>query len=137
MPARTKAKSGSDKPKRVMPSFTKAPDDLVRTFENAMKDFPTAVQRKTFGYPSAFINGNMFAGLFQQEMFLRLSDEDRSAMRSQYGTSLFEPLPGRPMRGYVLVPRYVLNSTKLLKTWLAKGMAYAGSLPPKVKKKKS
>ncbi len=118
-----------------MPSFTKAPDDLVRTFESAMKDFPTVVQRKMFGYPSAFINGNMFAGLFQQEMFLRLSDEDRASIRSQYGTSLFEPVPGRPMRGYVLVPRYVLNSPKLLRTWLAKGMEYTMSLPPKVKRK--
>lgn len=134
MPARKKAKSGTGKPKRIMPSFTKAPDDLVRTFENAMKDFPSADQRKMFGYPSAFINGNMFAGLFQEEMFLRLSDEDRASIRAQYGTSLFEPLPGRPMRGYVLVPRHVLNSPKLLKTWLAKGMEYTMSLPPKVKR---
>ena len=118
-----------------MPSFTKAPDDLVEKFESAMKDFPAATPRKMFGYPSAFINGNMFAGLFQEEMFLRLSDEDRAAIRSEYGTSLFEPIPGRPMRGYVLVPRYVLNSPQLLKTWLAKGMAYASSLPPKAKRK--
>jgi TfoX/Sxy family transcriptional regulator of competence genes len=135
MPPRSKAKSSADKPKRVMPSFTKAPEELVRTFESAMRDFPTAVQRKTFGYPSAFVNGNMFTGLFQQEMFLRLSDEDRADIRSQYGTSLFEPLPGRPMRGYVLVPRYVLNSPKLLRAWLAKGLAYASSLPPKGKRK--
>ena len=120
-----------------MPAFTKAPEELVRTFENVMKDFPLAVQRKMFGYPSAFVNGNMFAGLFQEEMFLRLSDEDRAAIRSEFGTSLFEPLPGRPMRGYVLVPRYVLDSPKLLKTWLAKGMEYARSLPPKGKKKKT
>ena len=137
MPARTRTKSGAVKAKRAMPAFTKAPEELVRTFENVMKDFPLAVQRKMFGYPSAFVNGNMFAGLFQEEMFLRLSDEDRAAIRSEYGTSLFEPLPGRPMRGYVLVPRYVLNSPKLLKTWLAKGMEYARSLPPKVKKKKT
>jgi len=27
-----------------------------------------------FGYPCAFVNGNMFAGLFQTELFVRLSE---------------------------------------------------------------
>ncbi len=123
-----------DEPKRAMPSFTKAPGDLVRTFENAMENFPVATQRKMFGYPAAFVNGNMFAGLFQDRMFLRLSDEDRAAIRKEYGTPLFEPMPGRPMRGYVEVPRYVLKSPRLLRTWLAKGMEYTKTLLPKTKK---
>jgi TfoX/Sxy family transcriptional regulator of competence genes len=84
-----------------------------------------------FGYPASFVNGNMFAGLFQDEMFLRLNDTDRAAIRKQYGTQLFEPMPGRPMRGYVLVPRYVLKSPRLLREWLNKGMEYAKSLPAK------
>src|SRR5512143_121185 len=120
-----KAKTETRNAKRVMPAFTKAPDEMVRLFENALKDFPMATQRKMFGYPAAFVNGNMFAGLFQEEMFLRLSDEDRAAIRKEYGTPLFEPMPGRPMRGYVLVPRYVLKSPRLLRTWLTKGMEYA------------
>ncbi len=119
--------------KKPMPAFTKAPDEMVSLFERAMKDFPMAETRKMFGYPAAFVNGNMFAGLFQQEMFLRLSDEDRAAIRKEYGTPLFEPMPGRPMRGYVLVPRYVLKSPRLLREWLKKGMEYTKSLPPKVK----
>jgi TfoX/Sxy family transcriptional regulator of competence genes len=76
----------------------------------------------------------MFVGLFQDEMFLRLNDEDRAAIRKEYGTPLFEPMPGRPMRSYVLVPRYVLKSPRLLRTWLTKGMEYAQALPPKVKR---
>ncbi len=129
-----KLKAKSEKPKRAMPAFTKAPEEMVRIFESAMKDFPMATQRKMFGYPAAFVNGNMFAGLFQDRMFLRLSDEDRAAIRKEYGTPLFEPMPGRPMRGYVEVPRYVLKSPRLLRTWLTKGMEYTKSLPPKVKR---
>lgn len=114
-----------------MPEFTKAPEELVKRFENALKDFPMATQRKMFGYPCAFVNGNMFTGLFQEEMFLRLNDEDRAAIRKEYGTPLFEPMPGRPMRSYVLVPRYVLNSPRLLRAWLTKAMEYANALPAK------
>jgi len=125
------------KPKRAMPKFAKAPAELVRVFENALKDFPMATQRKMFGYPCAFVNGNMFTGLFQEEVFLRLSDADRAAIRKEYGTPLFEPMPGRPMRQYVLVPRYVRNSPRLLRTWLTKGMEHAKSLPPKLQRTKA
>lgn len=123
------------KAKKPMPAFTKSPEELVQLFERAMKDFPIATQRKMFGYPCVFVNGNMFTGLFQDEMFLRLNDQDRAAIRKEYGTSLFEPMPGRPMRQYVMVPRYVRNSPRLLRSWLTKGMEYAKSLPPKVKRK--
>ncbi|MBM3128458.1 MAG: TfoX/Sxy family protein [Chloroflexi bacterium] len=124
--------------KKPMPKFTKAPAETVRLFENALKDFPMATQRKMFGYPCAFVNGNMFTGLFQDEMFLRLSDEDRAAIRkdASRGTPLFEPMPGRPMRQYVLVPHYVLKSPRLLRAWLTKGMEYAKSLPPKKQRTK-
>ena len=110
---------------------------MVNLFEKAMKDFPMATTRKMFGYPAAFVNGNMFTGLFQDEMFLRLSDEDRAAIRKEYGTPLFEPMPGRPMPGYVLVPKYVRNSPKLLRSWLTKGMEYTKSLPPKAKRQRT
>ena len=124
------------KAKKPMPEFTKAPEEMVSLFEKAMKDFPMATQRKMFGYPAAFVNGNMFTGLFQEEMFLRLSDEDRAAIRKEYGTPLFEPMPGRPMRQYVLVPHYVLKSPRLLRNWLTRGMEYAKSLPPKKQRTK-
>ncbi len=125
------SKKASKTPARQMPAFTPAPEEMVDLFENAMKDLPTAEPRKMFGYPAAFANGNLFAGLFQQDMFLRLSDTDRASFRSEYGARLFEPMPGRPMRGYVLVPRYVLSSHGLLRSWLGKAIAYVKTLPPK------
>ena len=136
MPQTPKSKARTKSPSKAMPNFTPAPEELVHSFDNAMKDFPMATQRKMFGYPAAFVNGNMFAGLFQDAMFLRLSDEDRAAFRSEYGARLFEPIPGRPMRGYVLVPRFVLKSHKHLNAWTRKAMDYTGSLPPKVSRSK-
>jgi TfoX/Sxy family transcriptional regulator of competence genes len=120
-----------------MPVFSKPPAEMVQLFEGAMKDFPMATTRKMFGYPCGFVAGNMFAGLFQDEMFLRLNDRDRAAFRSEYGTKLFEPMPGRPMREYALVPRYVLNSPRLLRSWLTKGMEYAQVIPPKKRREKA
>ena len=83
-----------------------------------------------FGYPVAFTKTQMFASLFQDKMIVRLSDADREAL-GRDGARPFEPMPGRPMREYVVVPEAVRESPSTLRSWLAKAQAYAGSLPPK------
>ena len=47
--------------KRGMPKWTKAPDALVALFGDAIKGLPGVEARKMFGYPAAFVNGNMFS----------------------------------------------------------------------------
>ena len=118
------------------PKWQRAPDSLVAAFDKAMLPFPQAERRKMFGYPSAFANGNMFAGLFQDSMVLRLPDEDRAKFLKLKGAHPFEPMAGRPMREYVVVPDGVMKSSRQLNAWLGKSFEYARSLPPKVKKAK-
>ena len=123
--------------KRVMPKFTKAPEAMVQTFDLALAPFPKAERRQMFGYPCAFANGNMFAGLFQDKMMLRLADNERASFLKLPGARKFEPMPGRPMREYVEVPEAVLASRAKLKSWLSKSYAYAQAMPAKEKKKKA
>jgi hypothetical protein len=68
-----------------------------------------------------------------QEAFMRLSEPDRRALVSE-GARSFEPMLGRPMREYVVVPAAVLESPSALRSWLTKAQAYAASLPPKKKR---
>jgi TfoX/Sxy family transcriptional regulator of competence genes len=119
--------------KREMPKFTKAPQALVALFGGAVAGLPDVEARTMFGYPAAFVNGNMFACLFRSSMMLRLSEKERR----ESGAKQFEPMPGRPMREYVEVPGEVLGSPKLLDAWLRKGHAYAASLPAKRNRKAS
>jgi TfoX/Sxy family transcriptional regulator of competence genes len=79
----------------------------------------------------------MFTGLFQDRMILRLSEGDRAELLRQPGAKTFEPMPGRPMREYVVVPPSVLGSEALLATWLERALAHARTLPPKQPKPKS
>jgi len=51
-----------------------------------------------FGNISAFVNGNMFAGLFGNDLFVRLSKESRKELLEKQGASLLEPMKGRPMK---------------------------------------
>ena len=125
--AKPKAKSG--KPKRAMPHFGKPPEALVRTFENALKDFPMAERRLTFGAPSAMIDGKMFAGLHNDKMILKLSEQDATAMP---GAKPFEPMPERAMKGWVVVPPSVLNSPRELNVWMSKAFEHSQTLPKKI-----
>jgi len=108
---------------------------MVERFERVMAPFPVQ-QRKMFGFPCAFLVGQMVAGLFQDGLFLRLGTEDREAFLALEGASLFEPMPGRPMKEYVLVPQQILDSEEALRAWLEKSLAYVLALPPKEKKAK-
>jgi hypothetical protein len=56
--------------------WQKSPQDLIDLFTSVMPG-PPAVQRKMFGYPAGFISGNMFMGLFQNDMILRLPEVQR------------------------------------------------------------
>ena len=121
---------------KAMPKWKRAPDDLVRAFETAVESVPGAQTKQVFGYPAAFINGQMFAGLHQDSMILRLSEADRAQFLQHRGASVFEPMPGRPMREYVVVPPAILKSKAQLNEWLERALAYASALPPKAVKAK-
>jgi len=113
--------------------LTPAPQQMVDLFES-VRPGPPAETRKMFGYPAAFVNRNMFMGLFQDQMMLRLSDSDRVEFMKSDGAKVFEPMPGRPMREYVTIPRSVLNNRAKLASWISKSMKYAESLPAKAAK---
>lgn len=116
-----------------MPHFGKSPEALVRTFENAMKDFPMVQQRKMFGFPAAFINGNMFVGLFNDKMMLRLSPADAAKLDDAVP---FEIMPGRSMKGWFEVPQKISSSPKELSAWMRKAMEFTKTMPAKGKKQR-
>jgi TfoX/Sxy family transcriptional regulator of competence genes len=116
---------------RAMPKWQPAPEPLVRQFLDAIAAIADAQVRKMFGYPAAFRSGNLFAGLFQDALIVRLPPADRAALLAHAGARPFEPMPGRPMREYVVVPPKIVRTRAALRRWLAKASAYAGSLPPK------
>lgn len=84
-----------------------------------------------FGYPAAFANGHLFAGLHQADLMLRLADEARARLLALPGARHFEPLPGRRMRAYAVVPRSLHADRRALRRWMAQAFADALSLPPK------
>jgi TfoX/Sxy family transcriptional regulator of competence genes len=119
-----------------MHKWEKPAPELIKTFQEAMQPLPGIQMRQMFGCPTAFINGQMFACLQAQQMVLRLSEAERTAFLQLDGARPFEPMAGRVMREYVVVPAPMLASPEELDDWILKALAYAHSLPPKEAKPK-
>lgn len=110
------------------PTFAKTPAKLVAAFEAARPG--GAELRKMFGYPALFAGGNMFAATFGPNVVVRLPEAQR-AKALKDGCAAFEPMPGRPMREYVVIPAKEAADPAALRRWVRRGAAYAASLPPK------
>ncbi len=82
-----------------------------------------------FGCPAAFVNGHMFAGVFQASLFVRLAEKDRTKLIAKHGATPFAPMPGRVMREYVVLPPSIVESETKLTAWLSRASRYAASLP--------
>jgi TfoX/Sxy family transcriptional regulator of competence genes len=112
--------------------FPKSPPGLIATFADVIP--PSADRKMMFGYPAAFVNGNMFMSLFGKALILRLPEDARAELIAA-GGAMFEPMKGRPMREYVAVPDAMLDDAHRLKPWVERSFAFAQSMPPKAKKK--
>ena len=101
-----------------MPTFEKSPPELVERFDAAAERFPEAVRRKMFGYPALFVGGNLVTGLFARSWMIRLGDDDRTALLALPGAGPFEPMPGKPMKGYATLPTDVVDDDGKLDDWI-------------------
>jgi TfoX/Sxy family transcriptional regulator of competence genes len=114
-------------------SWEKTPADLVDRFTDAVGSLPNATVRKMFGYPAAFTNGHLFTGLFASSWLVRLPDTDASELTAAGGTA-FEPMAGRPMRGYVVMPPAIAADPAAAEPWVTRALAHVQQLPPKAKR---
>ena len=78
--------------------WKKAPTEVVDFINEKMKT-KNCDYKKMFGYPVYFVNGNMFAGIHGDKLFLRLSDSGvANITKDSKDVSAFEPMPGRAMK---------------------------------------
>jgi len=113
-----------------MPKFMKSSPEIVERFGAVMDRYPDVERRKMFGYPAAFVGGNMATGLFAEHWVVRLSDAELATAISD-GAAPLEVMPGRPMKGFVVIPPAVVADDETIGAWVEKGLALAGAMPPK------
>ncbi|HEV8403658.1 MAG TPA: TfoX/Sxy family protein [Candidatus Limnocylindrales bacterium] len=120
-----------------MPGFDKSPAALVERFDTVAGWFPDVERRLTFGYPCLYVGGNMVSGLHQSSWQVRLGDADLSKALALPGAHPFEPMPGRPMTGFVVLPAAVVDDDDAIRDWVGRAIAYGASRPAKTSKTKA
>ena len=114
-------------PRPEMPSFTKSPPKLVERFGEVLDRHPEAERKQMFGYPAAFVGGNMATGLFADRWVVRLPDTEIDAAKAA-GAGSFEPMPGKPMKSFVVIPAVDVDDDGAIRGWVERGLAHARSI---------
>jgi TfoX/Sxy family transcriptional regulator of competence genes len=115
-----------------MPKPTEADKELFRSL---VPDDPRVEVKPMFGNLGAFVNGNMFMGLFGADVGVKLPDADREALLAEEGAGPYGPKE-RPMGGYVTLPAAWHAAPADAEPWISKALDHVASLPAKPKKSK-
>ena len=111
--------------------MAKASEESKALFRSVVPDAPGAEVKPMFGNLGAFVNGNMFAGLFGDRIGVRvLDDETRAELAAIPGVGPFGPAE-RPMGGYLALPEAWAEEPERLSEWVARAFATVATLPPK------
>ena len=115
-------------------AWKKANKSLIKLLEENMVKY-RCDRKMMFGAPTFFINNNMFAGVHEDKVILKLSDGDGAKILDLYKeVKAFEPMPGRIMKGYVALPESLCSDAGMFREWLERSYRYAATLPPKAPK---
>ncbi len=117
----------------MAPKMEKSSPEVLETFDMIAGWVPEATRKLAFGFPICVINGNMFMGVFENEIFLRLEVSLREELITEFGLAPFEPVLGRAMREYLVLSAELLDSAELA-ALVRRAFDYGLSLPAKVPK---
>jgi TfoX/Sxy family transcriptional regulator of competence genes len=95
-----------------------------------MADAPDVSRRKMFGYPACFTGGHLFTSLHEDRWILRLDPAGLAELEALGGTP-FEPMAGRAMTGFLVMPVALREDDATLDGWVGRALAHARSRPPK------
>jgi TfoX/Sxy family transcriptional regulator of competence genes len=112
----------------------KSPPALIERFDTVAADFPEATRRLTFGYPCLYVGGNMVTGLFGDSWHVRVGKEDTDELLQLPGARPFEPMPGRPMTGFTLLPETIVDDDAAIREWVGRAIAHVSTMPVKTPK---
>ena len=89
-----------------------------------------AVERQMFGGLAFMVRGHMTVGIVRDDLMVRVGkDAHDDAVAHPHAREM--ELTGRAMRGIVQVAPAGVDSDRDLRAWVARGLAFTGSLEPK------
>jgi TfoX/Sxy family transcriptional regulator of competence genes len=120
---------------RVKVSIPRATKEEKDLFTSLVPKDSRVSTRLMFGNDAAFVNGNLFFGIYGKDLFVRLREDEAKELLKEKGSRPFEPMPGRPMRGYVVVPIAWKADLQQIRKWVGVALASTSTISPKKPKR--
>lgn len=89
----------------------KASSQSLARFEGLVEVVAEADRKLVFGSPACLVGGNMFFGVHAAGLFVKLAERDARELIATGGAP-FEPMPGRPVAGFVVLPESLLDQQR-------------------------
>ena len=102
---------------------------------DADSDTDAITEIRMFGGWCVTIRGHMAAGVLGDDLIVRVGPDAYEASLARAGAREFD-FTGRPSRGIVVVDGTTVRTRATLSRWVAHGLDFAGSLPPKPSRKR-
>ncbi|MBI2867219.1 MAG: hypothetical protein HYX97_02650 [Chloroflexi bacterium] len=83
--------------------------------DRAMRALPGAATKRMFGMDCYVVGGKVFAGWWHDGLVLKLSGTAFAQAMAVPGAHAFDPMGGRPMKEWVVVPANSPGLTTLIK----------------------
>lgn len=103
---------------------------LVELFDACLPRARGVERRQMFGCPCAFVNGNMFTGLHETRLIVRLPEAERVRLIAKQTAQPFAVM-GRTMRQYVAIEDALDRRPAEITDYMNCALNYARTLPAK------
>jgi TfoX/Sxy family transcriptional regulator of competence genes len=103
-------------------------EGLAQRVREALEDRADVTEKKMFGGLAFLLGGNMCTGIVGEELMVRVGpDAYAEALERPHAREM--DFTGRSMKGFVYVGCEGLESDADLRSWVGRGVVFAGSLP--------
>ena len=105
-------------------------EELEERVGKVMDGLPGLAEKTMFGGVGYLLRGNMVCGVLNDDLIVRVGWESYLDLLNKPGTRKFDTT-GREMTGWIMVSPDGTNGETSLLPWVRRGLAFAGTLPPK------
>ena len=105
-------------------------EDLADRVREQLRDEDALTEMEMFGGVAFLLAGNMSVGISGDELIVRVGPDAGEDALAQAHARPFD-MPGRPMKGWIMVAPEGVKTDTQLATWVTRGAEFARTLPPK------
>ena len=98
---------------------------------NALAGRKEITEKEMFGGIAFLLGGNMCVGVHGDDLIVRIEPSTTETMLKEPGAKPFDLAGARAMAGWPLVAPAGYGTETTLRTWVARGVGFASSLPKK------